>query len=278
MPQARRQEQVDGPRLPDPFSQPAKALEEGTVVPFPGLKGAVRRKTANVLARRGGVEALPEFDAEVEPFESGDNDDKPVHVAPVDALDGGLSLGKVNDRELVARIAEGDEGAFAELQRRYGKMLLSRAKEILHNHEDAKDATQQVWIQVWEKPLQYNHEASAVSSWLILLVNSRAIDLLRRRTTVERTHEGFYREFNRVALNDGPIELLRQDRAARLEEALADIPSEQRQILKYAYFQGLTQSEIAEATGIPIGTVKTRTLLAMKKLRIALGDERNALL
>jgi RNA polymerase sigma-70 factor (ECF subfamily) len=114
---------------------------------------------------------------------------------------------------------------------------------------------------------------------LVLLVRSRAIDRLRSRKVVERTHNAAHAEKSRDHTSpEGASNVLSLERQRRVQEALASLPPEQREVLELAFFEGKTQREIAAATDTPLGTVKTRSLLAMKKLRAALMDEIGELL
>ena len=180
---------------------------------------------------------------------------------------------------LVARIAAGDEAALGDLYARYAPVLLGLARRVLGDTADAEEVLQEVFIHAWRRAGRYDPERSSVSTWLALITRSRAIDRLRSRRSADRTAE--------AARQDSPLEhespratgtVLIRERRARIAAALADLPPEQRRVLELAYFGGMTQSEIAAATGIPLGTVKTRTLLALKKLRESLRDEIEELL
>lgn len=184
-----------------------------------------------------------------------------------------------DDVELMRRIAGGDEAALGELLHRYSSTLMSLATRILGNPADAEEVLQEVFVHAWNRAASYDPGRSSVSTWLVLISRSRAIDRLRSRRVVERTSEAVRvenpnsHESPRAARN-----VLIVERRQRVAGAMRELPGEQRQVLELAYYQGLTQSEIALATGIPLGTVKTRTLLAMKKLRAALRDEIGELL
>jgi RNA polymerase sigma-70 factor (ECF subfamily) len=189
------------------------------------------------------------------------------------------SLKELEDRELVIRLVDRDREALAELYDRHASMLLALAKRVLGSREEAEEVVQEALLQVWNQADRYRSERSSVSTWMVLITRSRAIDRLRNRKVVERTVAAIEREESSAhASPEGVGAVLRHERGARLHEELARLPDEQRDVLDRAFFQGMTQREIAERTGIPLGTVKTRTLLAMKKLRAALRDELEALL
>jgi RNA polymerase sigma-70 factor, ECF subfamily len=183
------------------------------------------------------------------------------------------------DRRLVARLAGGDPEALSRLYDRYASMLLALAIRVLKDRAEGEEVLQEVLLQAWRQAGRYDPARSSVSTWLVMMTRSRAIDRIRSRKVVDRTLAAAQRETTRTHESpEGARSVLHQERAARLREELAKLPAEQRQVLDLAFFEGMTQREIAEETGIPLGTVKTRTLLAMKKLRNALEDDLGDLL
>lgn len=183
-------------------------------------------------------------------------------------------LDSLDDVEIVSRIAGGDSVALSELYRRYSGMLLGLAVKVLGDPADGEEVLQEVFLQVWKQAARYRRKRSSVSTWLVLITRSRAIDRLRTRQVKERTHTAAQQERRSMHTSpEGVGDVLHQERRERLREALAELPDEQRQVLELAFYSGQTQREIARGTGIPLGTVKTRTLLAMKKLRARLRDE-----
>ncbi len=186
---------------------------------------------------------------------------------------------ELDDRHLVAALAEGRPEALGELHDRHAPMLLALASRILGRREDAEDVLQETLLQVWKQAGRYLPERSSVSTWLVLIARSRAIDRLRTRQVVQRTAEAAHRQEGETHASPiGPSAVLEDERGERLRRELAALPAEQRDVLDKAFFAGWTQREIAERTGVPLGTVKTRTLLAMKKLRTALADDLEELL
>ena len=184
-----------------------------------------------------------------------------------------------DDKELVASIASGRAEAVAELYDRYAGMLTALSQRILKDMADAEEVLQETFLQVWNQAGRYDPRRSSVSTWLVLITRSRSIDRLRSRQVKQRTATAAQQE-NPIQHTSpkGVGNVLHQERRSRLQDELAKLPEEQRQVLEMAFYGGMTQSEIAEDTGIPLGTVKTRTLLAMKKLRLALQDEIRELL
>jgi RNA polymerase sigma-70 factor, ECF subfamily len=185
----------------------------------------------------------------------------------------------LDDRALIQRVAAGDDGALAELIDRHSPILTSLAGRILGDPADAEEVVLEAFVHAWNRADRYDPARSSVSTWLVLIARSRAIDRLRSRRVTERTAEAARQE------NPAPHESPRAarnvfngERRRRVAAALRELPTEQREVIELAYYGGLTQSEIAARTGTPLGTVKTRTLLAMNKLRAALGDALGELL
>lgn len=184
-----------------------------------------------------------------------------------------------SDAALVRAVAGGDADAVAELYDRHAGMLLGLARKVVKDPADAEEVVQETFLHLWNRASSYDPARSSVTTWLVLVARSRAIDRVRTRSVVDRTHAAVQKEAgpeHESARGAGRV--LDRERSQRVRGELQGIPAEQREVLELAFYQGLTQSEIAAATGIPLGTVKTRTLLAMKKLRKALRDEIRELL
>ena len=187
--------------------------------------------------------------------------------------------GPPEDSDLVRRIAGRDEAALGELYDRYSGLLLALSRRILIDASDAEEVLQEVFLQVWNQAERYDRARSSVSTWLVLIARSRSIDRLRSRQVKDRTLRSLKQENPDPHTSPtGAGSVLLSQRRQRLRREMQELPAEQRQVLELAFFKGMTQSEIAQDTGIPLGTVKTRTLLAMKKLRQALRTEIEELL
>ena len=176
-------------------------------------------------------------------------------------------------------MVSGDADALASLYDRYSSLLLALARRILHDSSDAEEILQEVFLQAWNQAARYRGTRSSVSTWLVMLTRSRSIDRLRSRKSRDRTVNALKEEnpkdyTSAVAVGN----VLLGERRERLRRELEELPEEQRTVLELAFYRGMSQSEIADFAGIPLGTVKTRTLLAMRKLRKALGLEMRELL
>jgi RNA polymerase sigma-70 factor (ECF subfamily) len=183
------------------------------------------------------------------------------------------------DPALVAAIGNGDARALALLYDRYSGMLLGLARRILGDAADAEEILQEAFLQAWKQAGRYDPSRSSVSTWLVLLTRSRAIDRLRSRNVRDRTLTAVQQEGRGGHTSpEGMGDVFRQERGRRLRREMGVLPPEQREVLEMAFFRGMTQSEIASRTGTPLGTVKTRSLLAMRKLRKALREDIEELL
>ncbi|MFY9822475.1 MAG: sigma-70 family RNA polymerase sigma factor [Thermoanaerobaculia bacterium] len=185
----------------------------------------------------------------------------------------------MSDAVVLRQVADRKPEALEVLYNRYAPALLALGARILGSVPEAEEVLQEVFLHVWKQAGRYDASRSSVSTWLILIGRSRAIDRLRTRRVVERTHESAAkRDAVGYASPEGMESVFVHERRERVRGELENLPPEQRQVLEMAFYEGLSQSEIAAKAGLPLGTVKTRTLLAMKKLRSALRDEIRQLL
>jgi len=170
------------------------------------------------------------------------------------------------DAELIRAIAGGDESALAILYDRYNLILFGFLLRTLNSNGEAEDVLQDVFVHVWRKAADFDATRGRIFTWLTILARSRAIDRLRARNSRERTAIKVSREMS--TYSEGVIEnAIRSEEGEMVRSALEEIPAEDRRVLWMAYFEGLSQSEIAAATGNPLGTVKTRTRTGLRRLR-----------
>lgn len=188
-------------------------------------------------------------------------------------------LESMNDAALLRLVADRRPEALGVLYGRYAPTLLALGKRVLGRLADAEEVLQEVFLYAWNHAARYDAARSSVSTWLVLVARSRAIDRLRTRKVVERTHETAHQEAPPEHASPNGVEaVFVRERRERVRSEMDRLPPEQKQVLEMAFYEGLSQSEIAAKADLPLGTVKTRTLLAMKKLRGALRDEIRQLL
>ncbi|KAB2962158.1 MAG: sigma-70 family RNA polymerase sigma factor [Thermoanaerobaculia bacterium] len=184
-----------------------------------------------------------------------------------------VPLHAIDDLALVRRMAQRDPSALAALYDRFGGLLLGVARRILGPAAESEEVLQESFLQAWIQAERYDPGRSSVSTWLVLIARSRALDRLRTRKSRQRTAEAAAAETLPETSGQAESNVLQTERRRRVRAALAELPEEQRQVLELAFWEGLSQTEIATRTGAPLGTVKTRALLGMKKLRQQLRDE-----
>ena len=172
----------------------------------------------------------------------------------------------VVDAELLDRIARGDERSFASLYDLYSPILFGLLLRILHSRAEAEDVLQEVFLQVWQRASNFDATRGRAFTWLVTLARSRAIDRLRSLDSRVRVANAVAREASE-SVSDAAEDASRSEQGEALRRALAALPEEQRRALLLAYFEGLTQSEIAAHLREPLGTVKTRMRIGMMKLR-----------
>lgn len=206
--------------------------------------------------------------------------------APAGVLAGPSPRGSVRrEREckadvvLMDRLAGGEPKALRLLYDRHAGVLLALARRIVGSLEDAEEIVQEALLHAWNRAETYDSRRSSVITWLGLITRSRAIDRLRSRRTAEQAVAAVRREGPSPEVDpDGGRKVLAQQRRERVLAAIQRLPDEQRQVVHMAYYQGLSQREIAAETDTPIGTVKTRAVLAMRKLRRSLAADIRSLL
>jgi len=181
------------------------------------------------------------------------------------------------DRALVRRMAAGDEAALGELHDRFAPLLYSVVLRIVGDADDAEEVLEETFWQAWRQAGRYEEGRGGIGTWLVMIARSRAVDRVRsrRRFREERWDELPGPAQDGIGDGDAPVSPLdsaHDDEVRRVvARALAALPPEQRQTVELAYFRGMSQTEIAQATGLPLGTVKTRARLALQKLREALS-------
>jgi RNA polymerase sigma-70 factor (ECF subfamily) len=192
----------------------------------------------------------------------------PPHLAPHPAPDA--------DAALVRRMAGGDESALGMLYDRWQAQVFSLAAHLLRDQDEAEEVVEETFWQAWRQAGRFAAERGAVGSWLTIIARTRALDRIRARTRLRAAHDASVLAdplaHAEASADDALHDLVAAERRAAVRRALDALPDEQRRTLEMAYFGGMSQSEIAEATGEPLGTVKTRTRLGLQRLRRVLAD------
>ena len=172
------------------------------------------------------------------------------------------------DEELLARVGDGDQGAFEILYRRYARAVLGLALRRLGDRGRAEDAVQETFASVWRSARTYKPDRGRGAPWLYAVARNAISD--RGRARIEPPAE----PEDEPALEAGPDERAEQSWVSwRVHRALESLPERERTLIELAYWSGLSQSEIADRLGIPLGTVKTRTRSALGRLADALQEE-----
>ena len=182
----------------------------------------------------------------------------------------------LDDLELHRRLAAGDRAAFDELYRRYSPSAYGLAYRLTGQQILAQDVVHDAFLALWRAPEAFDPTRGAFRTFFLSLAHHRAVDTVRREERLRKRGEraanlepSVSEDVAEAVVDEAFLGIRRKE----VREALGILPPEQRQVLEMAYFQGLTQVVIAEQLGIPVGTVKTRTLAAMRKLRRALYRE-----
>jgi RNA polymerase sigma-70 factor, ECF subfamily len=187
----------------------------------------------------------------------------------------------LSDDELMERLCSRDLGAFDALYDRYGDLVYSVALKVVGDTYVAEDITQDVFLRVWRRPEQFDLRRGKFITWLLSVARNRSID--ERRSHGRRLrHEALPSVAEEESdvfpsgsdLDDPALATLLSDDRAAVRKALEVLPPEQKLAIQLAYFGGLTQQEIANRLGHPLGTVKTRIRLGMQKMRDALEERR----
>jgi RNA polymerase sigma-70 factor (ECF subfamily) len=172
------------------------------------------------------------------------------------------------DEELLARVADGDRDAFGDLYQRYARAVLGLAIRRLGDRGRAEDAVQEAFASVWRAARSYRRDRGPVAPWLYAVARNAIAD--RGRQRIEPPAE----PTDSPSDDPGPDTLAEQSWVSyRVHRAMEDLPETERTVLELAYWSGLSQSEISDFLGIPLGTVKTRTRSGLHRLAVALEEE-----
>jgi RNA polymerase sigma-70 factor, ECF subfamily len=168
------------------------------------------------------------------------------------------------DLALLERVRRGESSAMTEVFDKYSRAVYSVAFRILKDSGHAEDVMQEIFFQVWRNSDSFVQGRGSLGAWLVVVARNRAIDLLRRRKPTDSVEDVVLTAPVNLAANAEHNAMME-----KVQKVLQELPAEQQQSMELAYFEGLSHTEIAERTGDPLGTVKTRIRLALITLRKA---------
>ena len=188
-----------------------------------------------------------------------------------------MSQDELDDEQLMARVAGGDEKALATLYDRYAPSVMGLAIQVLRDRAAAEEVVQETFWRVWRHARTFEAQRGTFTSWMFSIARRRAIDVTRRQKVRPQAARS---EAEEARFNSSPdpaegvaeaawVSMQRQ----RVREAINQLPHEQYEVIRLAYFQGMTRQEIADKTNNPLGTIHTRARLALIKLRSYLQEE-----
>jgi RNA polymerase sigma-70 factor (ECF subfamily) len=177
-----------------------------------------------------------------------------------------------SDVDLIGRLQRHDPQALAELYDRYGRLAYSLILRVVRDTGVAEDLVQETFMRVWNRAQGLDSQKGSVGPWLLAVARNRAIDYLRSAGGRERNALEFEETDHPALYVDMEREILSSDKARRVKTAVEKLSPHQREVIELAYFEGLSQTEMAERMGQPLGTVKTWVRAALKNLRDELGS------
>ena len=181
----------------------------------------------------------------------------------------------LDDHQLLARVSAQEPNALDALYSRYASAVYSLAMFMLKDTGLAEEATQDIFLNIWLKSGSFKPDRGQPKTWIMSVAHHRIIDLIRsRRRTTAITVASDSEDLERIPAANLPIDeqVERKLERERIQKSLATLPDAQREVIRMAYFDGYSQSEIATLLNQPLGTVKTRVRLAMQKLRLVLQE------
>ena len=179
-------------------------------------------------------------------------------------------LSAARDRQLVRRIEGGDEEAFRSLFASYAPFAMAVAVRVVRQTQLAEEIVQEAFLTLWRNPSVFDERRGSVKAWLMTMVHHRAVDVVRREEAQRRRSDEMVVGIREET--EDPTDAVVESVAAPAERdairtALLSLPKDQREVLELMYFDGLSQSQVAERTAVPLGTVKSRALLGMRRMR-----------
>jgi RNA polymerase sigma-70 factor, ECF subfamily len=185
----------------------------------------------------------------------------------------GQDLRSLADEDVMQLVRRGDARAFEVIYERHSAAAFSLAYRMMGTRAGAEDVTQDAFLSLWRSGARYDRARGSVRTWVLGIVHHRAIDALRRATVHDKrraSDEGIEERFEARERTD--VEAARREAAGTVRGALSSLPADQSQVIELAYFGGFTHTEIADMLDAPVGTVKGRMRLGLKKMKAQLGE------
>ncbi len=185
----------------------------------------------------------------------------------------GREMSLLADEDVMQLVRRGDARAFEVIYERHSAAAFSLAYRMMGTRSGAEDVTQDAFLSMWRSGARYDRARGSVRTWVLGIVHHRAIDALRRATVHDKRRagdEGIEERFEARERTD--VEAARREESGTVRSALRSLPSDQSQVIELAYFGGFTHTEIADMLDAPVGTVKGRMRLGLKKMRDQLGE------
>ncbi len=179
------------------------------------------------------------------------------------------------DEQLMSRIQNGEDAALEVLQKRHRGLFRSVISRLISNDHDIDELVQECLFEVWRNAANFQKEKGSALGWIVTLVRRRAIDRIRRKAAYASAQERFRDEVFEELHRGVDEEVSQIDRAKALSRLIAKLPPAQQEVVQLAFYKGMTQRQIAAHTQVPLGTIKTRLELALRKLRstvLAFGE------
>ena len=171
------------------------------------------------------------------------------------------------DEDLISFVGQGDAEAFTILYDRHSRAAFSLAYRMMGERQAAEDLAQDAFLKVWRSASSYRAERGSVRTWILSIVHNRGIDQIRSQASQRRTQDKIEASAPRSQPSEAFAETLRNSQRDQVREALDTLPPEQLKILELAYFSGYTHVEISDLLRLPLGTVKGRMRLGLKKIK-----------
>jgi RNA polymerase sigma-70 factor, ECF subfamily len=185
-------------------------------------------------------------------------------------------LDQTAERGLLRRLANGDRVVFDEVHQRFAGLIFATVYQVLRDHQDTEDVSQEVFLSLWKKAGLYQENKGEPLTWVSSLARNRAIDRLRSKERRARLRDAVQADPDRVTpaeIKDASEQTSTKERGNIVRSAVMELTSEQRQVIELAYFSGLSQSQIADQLDAPLGTIKARMRRGLGKLRGLVEDQ-----